>query len=501
MSGPSQHPDPGHDGHATVQAIVEAFCGPRGRALSLVERAFREGTSLDQLAQSLAREPMLAARFVRLANASFWGPGTHSSGLARAVTQLGGGATPWIVLVTALASGLPEHSPCATFDAAGWHRRAWTRAVAALTVARTCGMGFGPEAFAAGFLPELGEFALAIARPDLHEELAAEDASPAPLTALSRAVRDSLCASWNLPARVVRALREIQDGAEQDSQDPALVETLAFADAAVRLFEGEDKGTALTRLEERAARAFELPPDMVYETVSLLDGFAREARAVFDGGPAPLAPVPRVETGSGAVVRTTTRGVRDAVVPPEIEHRRSLASDPSLQDPESGTPGRTAFERFLDREIQARLRGVVRRPLCVLVLSLEDYPWVHRERGPEGARAWLSEAAQALAKRVRRGDLFARLGGSYFGVCMSEADSTAMELLVERLRDAVVTEERAAEGKAASFAIGGASLSRASAADDGRDLLRSAVLLLKEALDERGGVRLSVGPLQPPHAA
>ncbi len=492
--------DPIPDG---ARALAARFPAPRADVGELFALSRSATAAPDDLVRSLARSPLVALRFVRLANASFWSAPCPANGLARAIEQVGRTATPYVALVLAVSTALGDAERAGVPGLEPWTRRAWTRAMAALTLARRARAPFEPEAFACGFLLGIGRLALDLARAGHGGEPARAFADAAALGEERAAsgcdrlqVEAALFEAWVVPSflRTVLARVTRSGGAAipPDEDLGRLAEAVALAEATVSLFERADKGRALSELEERARAAFDLTPVAVYDHLSELDGCVREARAALEptGGAGPLL---RASEG-------TPRGAR-GTLPPILEHRRMIPTDATLRDPECGVAGREAFDRFLDREIQARLTGAVTRPMCVLVLSVEGWPQVHRERGAAAAASWMREASRALASRVRRGDLFARLGGSYFGVCMSEAEPHAMELLTARLRGALAGEDRERAGRATSAAFGGACLAKALHPDDGRELLRTGVRLLKEALEERGGTRLLPSPISPWRAA
>ena len=87
-------------------------------------------------------------------------------------------------------------------------------------------------------------------------------------------------------------------------------------------------------------------------------------------------------------------------------------------------------------------------------------------------------------------------------MCLSEANSSAMHSLCERLHAAIGNAAREGSGAALSISVGGACLAKASSTEDGRELLREAVRQLKRALTcGGGGVELLRTPFQPPRAA
>ena len=518
--------------------IAAAFPLPEGDVGGLFSLALSEVATLEDVTEHLTAHPRVAARFVRLANCSMWGP-NETPTLARAVQLVGEASLPYHALVVGAATALEGMPSGSGVDRDAWRRRAWIRAVAGVSLSRLCDAPFAAEALACGFLHEVGALGLANAYGEAYEELMDGELLPSleseheafGFTRLD--VNRALFQRWQIPAflaEVQAALAASVNGLTgltglngvngvngDDHADPyhgldpelrGLFTSMQVAEETVSLFEGEDKGAALTRVEQRAARAYDFAPDVVYEFVSNLEALRHEAAAVFDGEKLVRRSSPRAERAEETREARGPRRLRDAPLPPELEHRRMLAGDPLLRDEISECPNRKAFELFLDREVQARLRGIVRRPLCCLVLSLDGWAVKHRRRGEAAANEWLRRASHVLARTVRKGDLYARLGGSYFGVCLSEADPAAMEILTRRLQETLKAKGKTADGQEDpdetefSLSVGGAYLPRAFAAEDGRLLLGAAVRQIRVAQDEGpGSVALLRAPVASPRAA
>ena len=108
--------------------------------------------------------------------------------------------------------------------------------------------------------------------------------------------------------------------------------------------------------------------------------------------------------------------------------------DLSLTDPLTGLPNRRHLETVLANEFEAARRG---RPLCVVLLDLDDFKGYNDRHGHAGGDLALREFAQILAVETRAMNLAVRYGGDEFVTIMSEAEADGAANLVQRVEQRV----------------------------------------------------------------
>lgn len=102
----------------------------------------------------------------------------------------------------------------------------------------------------------------------------------------------------------------------------------------------------------------------------------------------------------------------------------------SLTDPLTGLPNRRHLETVLANEFEAARRG---RPLCVVLLDLDDFKGFNDRHGHAGGDQALREFAQILAGETRAMNLAVRYGGDEFVTIMSESDPDGAAHLIQRV--------------------------------------------------------------------
>jgi diguanylate cyclase (GGDEF)-like protein len=108
-------------------------------------------------------------------------------------------------------------------------------------------------------------------------------------------------------------------------------------------------------------------------------------------------------------------------------------------DPLTGCPNRRAFLERLGRAIEVSASG---HRSVVCLIDLDGFKAVNDREGHAAGDAALRAVTRALTTAVRETDTVARLGGDEFAVLAALTPGTPVEVLAERLRDAVAVAGR-----------------------------------------------------------
>lgn len=103
----------------------------------------------------------------------------------------------------------------------------------------------------------------------------------------------------------------------------------------------------------------------------------------------------------------------------------------SRTDELTGLANRRAFEELLEVEVTRARRNP--RPVCLLMLDLDDFKRVNDERSHAAGDDVLRSSAKALLDGIRDVDTCARIGGEEFVVVLPETDLAGAELVAEKL--------------------------------------------------------------------
>jgi len=110
---------------------------------------------------------------------------------------------------------------------------------------------------------------------------------------------------------------------------------------------------------------------------------------------------------------------------------RTLARNDSL----TGLYNRRTFEEELGRELRRAERD--RRPVCVLLVDLDNFKRINDTLGHSTGDRLLKEAAAAWGEQIRHNDVLARYGGDEFAALLPDCSLHDAEVIAGRLRAAM----------------------------------------------------------------
>ena len=200
-----------------------------------------ESCDLRELAAVVRRDPVIAARLLRMANTAFFSAGAWTESVIDAVTRLGVRETRKIVLTVGLLQTFRE--PGGVFDI----RRFWTfnlaSALCAEELARVLDVEPRERAYLAGLLHRISDITLALAWPDrfaravMHTRergSALDDGIEKVFQVSSSELSASILQRWEFPSPLVDAVAKQARPSEIEADDH-LGWTLLISDRLCRL--------------------------------------------------------------------------------------------------------------------------------------------------------------------------------------------------------------------------------------------------------------------------
>lgn len=136
----------------------------------------------------------------------------------------------------------------------------------------------------------------------------------------------------------------------------------------------------------------------------------------------------KIQMGRATVLKFTVQDALD-----ETYHRELY--DSAVKDALTGVHNRRYFLERLKAEFQHSQRH--KRPLSLLLFDLDHFKNVNDEYGHRAGDAVLRSTAEAVARAMRGGDVFSRIGGEEFACILRETDNGSALRFAERLRKIV----------------------------------------------------------------
>ena len=136
----------------------------------------------------------------------------------------------------------------------------------------------------------------------------------------------------------------------------------------------------------------------------------------------------KIQMGRATVLKYTVQDALD-----ETYHRELY--DSAVKDGLTGVHNRRYFLERLKAEFQHSQRH--KRTLSLMLFDLDYFKKVNDTHGHRAGDAVLRAMSEAVAKAMRGGDVFARIGGEEFSCILRETDHTSALRYGERLRKIV----------------------------------------------------------------
>ncbi|HUN80526.1 MAG TPA: GGDEF domain-containing protein [Phycisphaerae bacterium] len=404
---------------------------PSAVALRVLELADREDVAIDEIAEAISADPVIAARLFKYANSPLAASRQEITSIRHAVMHLGIQA----VKVTTLGFSLvkqQDFSRCPHFNFDHFWAHAIATAISARFLIAKQAPNLREEAFVAGLLARIGKLALAMAIPEDYERVLSKTGNVMRgCTAEERAAFSTdnielgaeLLAQWKLPALFVEAVRQ------QANPDAATTSDARRLASAVH--EGRRIADQLCGLVAKPQTA-----DGAVVDVELLAGQFRDVAALLNISLKELPDPDEVENRARGLLGDMSMASQAEISTLQTKNR-DLARQ-ALVDTLTGIGNRKAFDQHLASELERAKR--FGRVLSLLMIDIDTFKNVNDTYGHVTGDGVLVKVAGTIRKILRNFDFAARYGGEEFAVIASETDLESAVELAERLRKAVQAE-------------------------------------------------------------
>lgn len=431
---------------------------PPGVVLQLLELTRREDVSASEIADTLARDPALAAKILRFANSPMAGVSREVTSLQRAVALMGVRGVKMTALSFAVL-GTGDGNPCRGFDQQQFGVQSVGCAVAARVLAAETKMAAPQEAFLAGLLSQLGRSVLAIALPEEYADVLAEAREiPRDLPPLERralgddyaAIGAQLLGSWGIPETLCEAIREFRRLDEMEEASP-LAKVLCAGEIAAGVICPETKGAPpdSEAFVEAAKSLLGIQHDRCAPLISEIAGETESTRAMLE--------MPKGTMRSPEDIQNEVRErIAELSLAMHLENQAMADQQDELMrrattDALTGIGNRAAFNARILLELERSARSGA--PVALLMIDVDRFKSFNDTHGHQAGDLVLQTVARVLDANVRKVDCLARYGGEEFAVIAPDTTADGVLALAERLRRCVAEASVEWEGKRLRVAV------------------------------------------------
>ncbi len=431
---------------------------PPGVVLKLLEMTRRDDVSANQIADTLAQDPAMAAKILRFANSPIAGIPREVTSLQQAVTLVGVRGVKMMALSFAIL-GNDKASKCTGFDQRQFGIQSVGCGVAARVLATASKTAQAQDAFMAGLLSQIGRTVLATGVPDEYANVLADAQQiPRDLDRLERKqlgesyprIGAQLLRSWRIPDALCAAVESFHACADGQAILP-LAKLLCVGEAAAEIICPDTK-TEQPDSQVFVALAKEHLGIDDARCAELLGEIARDiesARVAFD--------IPPGKTRDPEDIQAEVRErIAELSLAMHVENRTMAQQQEDLMrrattDALTGIGNRAAFDSRFSLELQRSLRSGT--PLAMMMMDVDRFKVFNDTHGHQAGDRVLQTVARVLDANVRKVDYVARYGGEEFAVIGPDASLEGARILADRLRQAVEDTKVPWEGRELSVTL------------------------------------------------
>ncbi len=411
-------------------------------AVRVLELCRRSTAGTKEIAATLATDPALCARLLKVVNSSLYGLRQPVSTVRQAVLLLGIDRVKTVAIGFSFIKTLSEQH-AAEFDVDHFAMRSVYAGVAAQLLAEAAGHPEPEEAFVGGLLQDVGLLAMAqaIGHDYVHVLNAAEDHAGLTRKEEERFGFDhahvgaALADRWKLPAGIVSQIR-YHSRPETAARDLAvLTQAASLGGMTARLLLATEP-ISMEVLIEAYDEGLELSAAQTAALLHKIEEAARKVAKLFNLRPASAVSADMLIQQANAVLEkaslTAARNLEQA------EKTNQRLREALRVDALTELPTRHA----LNEHIAARaVEGVRENPLGLIYLDLDGFTAINRRFGDAGGDRIIQRAGQLLQSKLPGSAELYRHEADEFVVLLPSGDGRRTVELAKRLRAAMAEAE------------------------------------------------------------
>jgi len=398
--------------------------------------------SAQEVTDTIALDPTLAAKILRFVNSPMAGVSRQVGSLKQAVSLMGMRGVKMMALSFSVLSS-SKQSSCAGFDGEHFALYSLGCGVCAKHLAAMSPTNGPQDAFSTALLSQLGRSIFAASLPDEYAHvLAAAKRVPLDLPPLERAafgetyasVGEQVLRSWGLPEALCQAIGMFRSLEEQPDA-PDLAKLIFVAERAADVICPGHHGEPVdpTNLVDAANRLLGVGEQVCAASLCAIAAEVENMRALLEIPKGNLRPTDQIE----AEVRERIAELSMAM---HLENQCMAQQQEELlhratTDALTRVGNRAAFDSRLALELERAARSG--EPLTLMMIDVDRFKLVNDAHGHPAGDCVLQAVARVLDESVRKVDYVARYGGEEFAVIAPTTEAGAAVQLAERLRGAV----------------------------------------------------------------
>ncbi len=408
-------------------SLASNFPTPPAIALQIVALAGDPEIDVGKVATTIAKDPGLTAKVLRVANSPLYSKRRKSENLRQALVALGLNAATTLALSFSLVSTYKSGT-----GAGINYTRYWRRAILGASAARTFGVLMGvrsPEdLFLAALLQDIAVLGMDRVQPDFyrplpaeatHEEIAAHERSL--LGTDHAAIGGWLLRQWKLPETLcatIEASHHPESGAEPIA---IAARCVALGSECVEMLLAHPQALNLQPLAAHAQAWLGIDGEALTQAISNLVAEIPEIERLFDTSILEIDMANAILDQAREILTIRNLQAIDQMsslreTAQRLEARTTALEDKQRRDPLTGVFNRGFLDETLNREFRNAVDGGW--ALSIVFADLDRFKQVNDTHGHPAGDSVLIETARVFMSAVRDTDTVARYGGEEFVIVL-----------------------------------------------------------------------------------